>query len=232
MAAVDNFEILKNIFIFSAFDMDALSSIHALCVEESLKKGESVFWEGDPPHWLLILKRGKVKLFKQSPSGKETILRIVDAGETFGEIALFDGRAYPLSAKTMEAAVILKIPRLEFLAMVRRHPNVSYEIILELSRRLRESQEVIQGLAVERVERRIVNLLLKLADRIGREEGKKTRIPVILTRQDIADMVGSTVETTIRIISRLSKEGIIETKGKTIYIKDMERLQTLPEELV
>lgn len=228
---VDNFEILKNIFIFSGFDMDALGGIHAVAVEEHLKKGDSIFWEGDPPSWLLVLKKGKVKLFKQSSTGKETILRIVDAGETFGELALFDGRPYPNSAKAMESSTIIKIPRPEFLMMVQKFPNVSYEIILELSRRLRESQEVIQALAVERVERRIVSLLLKLADRIGKEEGKRTRIPVILTRQDIADMVGSTVETSIRIISRLSKDGMIETKGKTIYITDMDQLRNLLTEL-
>lgn len=229
---MDNLEILKNIFIFSGFNLKELAHIHELAVEESFKKGKVVFWEGDQPQFLFILKKGKVKLFKQSSSGKETILRIVDMGDTFGELALFDGRPYSMSARAMEAISVIKIPRPEFLNLLKKHPAMSFEIILELSRRLRDSQDIIQGLAVERVEGRIVSLLLKLADRIGRPEAGMIRIPLILTRQDIADMVGSTVETTIRIVSRLSKEGLIETKGKTIYIKDPKGLQSARDDLI
>ena len=67
---------------------------------------------------------------------------------------------------------------------------------------------------------------------VGRGEGEAVRIPINLTRQDVADMVGSTVETSIRILSRLAKDGVIETKGKTIYIRDMERLAAIPDEIV
>ncbi|MCB9477172.1 MAG: Crp/Fnr family transcriptional regulator [Deltaproteobacteria bacterium] len=229
---MDDLEILKNIFIFSSFGADGLAQLRDLSTAESYRKGASLFWEGDRPEWLWIVKTGKVKVFKQSASGKETILRIVHAGEVFGELALFDGRPYPDSAKAMESCEVLRLPRTEFLRLVREHPTVSFEILLELSARLREAQETIQALAVERVEKRIATLLLKLADRMGRGEGEAVRIPVNLTRQDVADMVGSTVETSIRILSRLAKDGVIETKGKTIYIRDMERLAAIPDEVL
>ncbi|MCZ7585920.1 MAG: Crp/Fnr family transcriptional regulator [Deltaproteobacteria bacterium] len=172
---MENLEILKNIFIFSGFDKDGLTRIHGLAVEETHKKTDPIYWEGDAPDWLFIVIKGKVKLFKQSKAGKETILRIVGAGETFGEVPLFDGRPHSDSAKAMEPTDVLKIPRTEFLGMVREHPYVAYELILEFSRRLRDAQDVVQGLAVERVEKRIVNLLLKLADRIGR--GRRNQSP-------------------------------------------------------
>ncbi len=226
----DNIEVLKNIFIFSGFSLEELESMQQAAGEENFKKGQTIFLEGDSPLWIHLLKKGRIKLFKESAGGKETILRIVGAGESFGELVIFDGRPYSYSAKSMEAATILKIPRIRFLEMVRRNPSMSFEIVLELSRQLRDAQDTVQALAVERVERRIVNLLLKLSERIGQNEKGKMKIPVILTRQDIADMVGSTVETTIRIISRLSKAGYLETKGKTIFILDPKGLKSAPDE--
>jgi len=228
---VDDVEILKNIYIFSSFSLENLGQIQRMAVEEKFKKGQVVFWEGARPQWLFILKKGKAKIFKQSKSGKETIIRIVDAGEPFDELSVIDGRPYSASAKIMEASTVLKIPRLEFLRMVRKYPEVSFEVILDLCERLRGAQDLIQELAVERVEKRIVTLLLKLSDRIGLAEGDKVRIPMTLTRQDIADMVGSTVETAIRIVSRLTREGLIETKGKSITIRNLEGLKALPEDL-
>jgi len=115
--------------------------------------------------------------------------------------------------------------------LVKKNSNLAFGILLDLAHRLCDAQNVIQELASERVEKRIVNLFLKLADRIGQTEGSITLIPLTLTRQDIADMVGSTVETTIRILSRFTREGIIETRGKKIIIKDIERLKALPDEL-
>jgi len=229
--SMDDIEILKNIFIFSNFNLEELAQIQAIAIVEKYKKGEVIFAEDDPPLWLKVLKKGKAKIYKQSKTGKETILRIVGAGDILGGLSVFDGRNYSFTAKAMEPCSLLKIPRMEFLALLRRNPDVAFEIILDLTQRLRETGETIQGLAVERVEKRIVTLFLKLADRLGENEGGRVRIPVSMTRQDIADMVGSTVETAIRIVSRLSKEGLIETKGKTIIIKDIERLKSLPEEI-
>ncbi|MBZ0270533.1 Crp/Fnr family transcriptional regulator [bacterium] len=228
---MEHLEILKNVFIFSGFDLDELARIQALAVEESFAKGAAIFWEGDPPTHVVVVIKGKVKLFKQSRSGKDTILRIVDAGETLGDVAVFDGRPYSSSAKAMTAATILKIPRAEYLDMVKRRTDVTYEIILEFARQIREAQEVIQNLAVERVERRIVHLLLKLGDRAGRADGaNRVRIPFALTRQDISEMVGSTVETTIRILSRMTKDGLIETKGRSIILNDINALRSLPDD--
>jgi CRP-like cAMP-binding protein len=225
---LDNLEILKNVFIFSGLSLEDMKEIQSLSGEEKFKKGQTIFMEGDPPQWVLLLIKGRVKLFKESQGGKETIFQIVGAGETFGELVIFDGRPYSYSAESLEPATIMKIPRRSFLEIIRRRPSMCFEIVLELSRQLRDAQETIQALSVERVEKRVVNLLLKLSERIGQNEKGKMRIPVALTRQNIADMVGSTVETTIRVISRLTREGYLETKGKTIYILDVKGLKSAP----
>ena len=220
-------ESLKNIFIFRGLRLPDLQRISRTLIEEKVEKGQALFWEDDPPEFMVLLKAGKVKLIKQSESGKETILGILSPGETVGEIALFDGRPYPFTAQAMEPSVILKMSRLSFFDFLAQTPSAGIEIIIELSRRLREAQSVIKGMAAERVEHRIVELLLKLAEKIGHQGEGGLRIGIVLTRQDIADMVGSTVETTIRTLSGLTKKGLIETRSKSLILKDVEALRRL-----
>jgi CRP-like cAMP-binding protein len=224
---VDKLETLKNVFIFRGLTYRQLDSAASSLVEQVYKKSDYVFWEEDPPESLWILHSGKVKLTKQSESGKETILGIVSPGETFGELALFDGRPLPFSAQAMEPSTVLSMPRSGFLGLLKEHQNVAIEIIIELSHRLRDAQAVIKGMAADRVENRIVEVLLKLAEKVGRRDEDGVRIGILLTRQDIADMVGSTVETTIRILSKLSKKGLIATRGKSLIIRDVDALTEL-----
>jgi CRP/FNR family transcriptional regulator len=226
---MDDLEVLKNIFIFRGLGMPALERVGAACAPVTVAKGDYAFWEDDKPEHLFLLKSGKIKLTKQSESGKETILGIIIPGETFGEIAVFDGRPFPFSAQAMEDSQVLKMPRGEFLRFLRETPNAPLEIIIELSRRLRDAQGVIKGMAVERVEHRIIELLLKLAEKVGRRDEAGVRIGILLTRQDIADMVGSTVETTIRVLSRFTKEGWIETRGRSLILKDQDALRAAQE---
>lgn len=226
---MESLETLKNIFIFRGLSELDLARIRKMLSVDTIGKGDYAFWEEDEPEFLFVLKRGKIKLTKQSESGKETILGIVSPGETFGEIALFDGRPFPFSAQAMESSEVLKMSRADFLEYVLGSCTACVEIILELSRRLREAQSVIKGMAAERVEHRIVELLLKLGEKIGRRDEDGLRIGIMLTRQDIADMVGSTVETTIRVLSRLTKRGLIDTRGKSLILKDLEALRQIIE---
>lgn len=227
---MDDLEVLKNIFIFRGLDETRLAEVNQTLLTEKVVKGEYVFWEGDLPESLHILKSGKLKLIKQSENGKETILGIVSPGETFGEIALFDGRPLSFSAQTMEKSVVLKMRRPEFLQYLYANKIACLEIIIEFARRLRDAQDVIKGMAADKVEHRILELLLKLAEKVGRREQEGTRIGILLTRQDIADMVGSTVETTIRILSRLTKKGLITSRSKSIIIRDLDALREAIEE--
>ena len=222
---MDDLEVLKNIFVFRGLGADDLERVQARMTAQAVAKGDTVFWEDEDPRDLHVLTGGKIKLTKQSESGKETIVGIITPGETFGEIAVFDGRPYPFSAQAMEPSAVLKMPRGEFLRFLRETPSAPLEVIIELSRRLRDAQNVIKGMAVERVEHRIAELLLKLVEKVGRRDAEGVRIGIPLTRQEIADMVGSTVETTIRVLSRFTKAGWIETRGRSLVLKDLDALR-------
>lgn len=205
-------DFLKNLPIFSTLSDADLDRLAGVAEEFTYKNGEYIFYEGDPPDWLCIVKDGNVKAIKQLEDGKEIILHMFTPGDIFGEMAVFDRRPYPASALSMGHAIILKLHYTHCLDILEKMPDVAVKIIRGMGGKQREFVERLEAALTARVEKRIASTLIKLAS-MGTAEGGK-HIDLHLTRKDIANMVGTTIETTIRIMSRFQKEGIIEsTKG-------------------
>jgi len=226
---MDRLQILKKTVFFSSVSEATQKEVSRLFAEEKYQRDDYIFFEGDTPEWLYIVKEGKVKLVKHSGSGKDVILQIFAPGDMFGEFALFDRKPYPTSAQVMEPSSVLKLSRKEFLLFFGRHPFVATEMIMELGRQLQEAHATIKSLAVDRVEQRIANILLKLAGKLGNPEGAGIVLNLALTRQDLADMGGTTVETTIRVMSRFTKMKIIKPANGKILILDLQALRRISE---
>jgi CRP/FNR family transcriptional regulator len=226
---MDRLQILKKSIFFSSVSEAAQKEISRLFMEEKYQRHDYIFFEGDGPEWFHIVKEGKVKLVKHSNTGKDVILQVFAPGDMFGEASLFDRKPYATSAQAMEPSIILKLSRKDFLYFFGRHPFVATEMIMELGRQLREAHAAIKSLAVDRVEQRIANILLKLADKLGTPAEGGTLLNLSLTRQDLADMAGTTVETTIRVMSRFTKTKIIKPVNGKIFILKPEVLQKISE---
>jgi CRP/FNR family transcriptional regulator len=226
---VDQLQILKKSNFFSSLSEATLKEISRLFVEEKYQRDDYVLFEGDAPEWFYVVKEGKVKLVKHSDIGKDVILQVFAPGDMFGEVSLFDRKPYAASAQAMEPSTILKLSRKDFFLLFGRHPFVATEMIMELGRRLREAHATIKSLAVERVEQRIAHILLKLADKLGIPENRGIRINLSFTRQDLADMAGTTVETAIRIMSRFTKSKIIKPVNGKILILTPQTLRRISE---
>jgi len=226
---MDRLEILKKSIFFSSVSEASQQQISRLFAEEKYQKDDYIFFEGDAPEWFYIVKEGKVKLVKHSDTGKDVILQVFAPGDMFGEVSLLDRKPYASSAQVMEASTILKLARQDFLLFFGRHPFVATEMIMELGRQLREAHATIKSLAVDRVEQRIANILLKLADKLGAPEKGGIMLNLSLTRQDLADMAGTTVETTIRVMSRFTKAKIIKPVSGKVFILDPPALQRISE---
>jgi CRP-like cAMP-binding protein len=226
---MDRLEILKKSSFFSSVSEATQKEISRLFTEEKYQRDDYIFFEGDPPEWFHIIKEGKVKLVKHSDTGKDVILQIFAPGDMFGEVSLFDHKPYPASAQAMEPCAILKLSRKDFLLFFGRHPFVATEMIMELGRQLREAHATIKSLAVDRVEQRIAHILLKLADQLGTREGGGIMLNLSLTRQDLADIAGTTVETTIRVMSRFTKSKIIKPVSGKILILNSPALRLIAE---
>lgn len=219
---------LKRISVFSSLDDLELKELSPYLAQEQVRRKEKIFSEGDPPEWFYIVVAGKVKMTKLSHEGRELILEVIGPADFFGAFAVLKGFPYPANAVAMEDSTLLKMSRQSLIGIIDRFPTIMYDITANLGQRTKELYETLKNIALGRVESRIAALLLKLADRVGsaRDDGVMV-IGMKLTKQDIAEMVGTTVETSIRIMSRLKKAGIIEDDGGRIAIRSREKLKSV-----
>ncbi len=219
---------LKNIPIFTNLNDDELKEVQPYLVEESFKKKKEIFSEGDSSDWFYILITGKIKITKLSYDGREIIIELISPSDFFGGLAVLKDFPYPANAIAMEDSEIFKISRHNFLKIIDRFPSVLYDVTANLGDRVREFHDTLKNIALERVESRIAALLLKLADKTGeKKDGKTILINIRLTKQDIAEMVGTTVETAIRVMSRFKKSGFMDDKDGKVLIKDLDALQSI-----
>jgi CRP/FNR family transcriptional regulator len=223
---MDKGEFLGRVSLFRDLGPRERQDIQALFREQRLERDQCIFLEGDPAEYVYLVYRGKVKIVKQAPGGREMILEVFAPGDVFGGATLLLLR-HPATAVSMEAGAVLCLPREDYLALLKRFPPMAFQIIEFLRHRLSEAHEVIRGLAAERVETRMARLLFKLADKTGIPGDGGTRLGLHLTRQDIADMLGCTLETAIRILSRWQKEGLIRTREGVITILNRQGLERL-----
>ena len=217
----DKTQILRRSSIFSSLNDDELGELANLVIERSFVADEFVFWDGDAPEWFYIVAKGRVKVLKYSSLGKEFIIAFFGYGEMFGEVAVFEDKPYPASAQAVAETKVLGIKREDLLAFLARRPQVALRIINVLGGRLRDAQNRLRDLAGERVEQRLASVLLMLSSKLG------STLP--FTRQEIADMAGTTTETAIRFMSRLRDGGIIRSvRGKVIILNET-KLRLLSE---
>jgi CRP/FNR family transcriptional regulator len=190
---------------------------------------EFIFMEGDDPHWLYIVKEGRVKILKHSRTGKDVVLELLGPGEVFGGVAVLEKRPYPATAQAMETTEVLKIPADPLRALSQRYPSIVREMALMIGRRLRTAHESVKSMAAEPVELRLAATLVRLADREGKASRSGVELPYHLTRQSLADMAGTTVETAIRVVSRWIKEGLVADDGGRLVLKKLDALRALSQ---
>lgn len=213
---------LRRSFMFSSISPQDIGDLLATAEEKNFRTGEYVFWEGEAPERFFLLVSGRMKVIKHGSQGRETAVAFFNPGEIFGEVAVLEEKPYPASAVIVEDSVVLSIKRQAFRDFIGRHPAVALAMVGLLSSRLREAQSRLHDLAGERVEQRLARTLERLSSKLGRE------LP--FTRQDLADMSGTTLETTVRFLSRLKEDGIISSKRGLVVIKDQTGLALLAED--
>jgi len=225
-------DLLAQSTLFAPLSVEERVRLGRQFVRRTLERDEYLFFEGDPAEWLILVTQGRVKMIKHSESGRETIVATFGPGEIVGEVGVLVGEAYPATAQALEPTVTLSLARTEYVALVRRHPDLSWALIEELGRRLQQSHEAVRSLAVEKVERRVARVLLRMANTAGeRLEGGAVRITVPLSRQDIADMAGTVIETAIRTLSKFQRQGFLETREGRIILLKPHQLVAIAEEL-
>jgi CRP/FNR family transcriptional regulator len=190
-------------------------------------KGDTIFAEAEPSDHFYSVASGRVKVVKMLPSGKEVILEVFGAGEPLGAVAVYEGRPFPASAIAMEDTTCILIARGSFFALLEQHPTLVRGILTGLTLRLIELTKRLAELSGGRVEARFARLFLKLAQDVGRAGTDGRFIGLPLSRQELADMTGTTIETCIRIMSRWGKDEIVRTEKEGFTLLDRGALETI-----
>jgi CRP-like cAMP-binding protein len=210
----------------SAADRERLIPLSSI---REYDRGDVVFHEGDPSTMFFIVLTGRIKVFKHGPDGHDIILEMFGPGGPLGAVATYESRPYPASAAPVEPSSCLLIPRDAFFELLEGHPQFVRGLLGSLSLRLVELTTRLSELTGGRIEARFARLFLKLADQLGTPSSAGIFVPLTLTRQELADLVGTTIETAIRIMSRWHKDEILVTEREGFRLIDRAALETLAE---
>jgi CRP-like cAMP-binding protein len=225
-------DLLGQSSLFASLSAEDRLALGKQFVRMRYEKNDYLFFEGDAAEWLVFIAKGRVKMVKHSESGRETILATFGPGQIVGEVGVLVGDVYPATAQVLEPAATLNLRREAYVDVVRRHPDLAWALIAELAHRLQGAHETIRSLAVEKVERRVARVLLRMASTAGeRLEGGAVRITLSLSRQDIADMAGTVIETAIRAMSKFQRQGLVETREGSIVLLEPHKLVAIAEEM-
>lgn len=223
MSAPDD-ELLRRLPLFRRVSPALRAKVAAVARLRSFERGELIFAEGDPSDAFIVIISGRVKVFKSTPTGKEIILEIFGAGDPLGAVAVYEGAPFMASALTLEATELLSIEQAAFFRLLEAEPAFVRGLLSGLTLRLAELTRRLAELTGARVETRFARLFLKLCDQIGKPDRGGTFVAMPLSRQELADLTGTTIETTIRIMSRWQKDDVLRTEKDGFVLINREAL--------
>lgn len=218
----DKLVYLSQINIFRDLDEASLKTIDAIAPMTTVRAGVVVMRPGDRAPALYLLKRGRVRLYKIHPDGRELTLSMLRDGNVFGSTGEITLGSEDMYAQTVEDAMLCAMRKPDVERLLQLHPEVGVRLLEVLSQRIRSLETLLESLAYEGVQERVLRLLLRLGDEFGVREGVFTRIDMTLTHDELATMVGSTRETVTATLSRLAAQGLVRTGRRMVAIQSDE----------
>jgi CRP-like cAMP-binding protein len=218
-------DVLRRSAMFRRLTPDDRQRLSAVASVREFDKGAALFSEGDESGLLYTVITGRVKVFKTTPRGTDVILELFGPGDPVGAVAVYESRPYPANAVALEPTACLVIPRQAFFSLLESHPTLVRGLLVGLTHRLVELTNRLAELSGGRVEGRLARFFLKLAGDIGQPRPEGTFIALALSRQELADMIGTTIETSIRIMSRWGKEDVVRTEKDGFLVRDRAALE-------
>src|SRR5690606_453996 len=218
-------ELFENQEILSHFTKDELAELSHEKKIISYKKGENIIDEGAIPKGIYYIDKGTAKMFKLGFNGKEQILRFTKTGDIIGYRSILSKQPYGASATAMEDTEVCFIPEKFFIKVLEFHPKLAFDILRRISEDLGESAQTITFLAQKTVRERLAEVLLLLEKKLGTD--KEGFINISLTREEMANLIGTATESAIRLISEFKTDHLIEVEGRKIKILDHQKLVKL-----
>ncbi len=218
---------IKENTLFTGLSEGQLDAFKDVVVFADRRKREVIFLAGDPCKGLYIIRTGRVKLVRSSSSGKEQILKILEAGDLLGFEVFYNGLSYTNTAVVMDDAELCYIGKDNFFKILEADPAVARQLIISMGMELKLAYERIGDLGLFNAKEKLAHLLYTLASEYGVKEDGGVRLHLTLSRLEIAELLGITQETSIRLLKTFKEEGLIEIRRKDIIIKSLERLKQI-----
>jgi len=219
--------IIKRLNSLKTLSHDELSTFSDHKTNLVIKKGENLMTEGNSINGLYCIKEGKCKLTKLNTNGKEQIIKFVKSGDILGHRSILSDEPVGLNVTALEDVHVCFIPKGDILESIKNNNQFSLSLMKNISQQLNEANNSISQMAQKPVKDRLAEILLELEDIFGTDN--EGCIDVVLTREEIANTIGTATESAIRLLSNLKKDGVIDLIGKKIKIKDKNTLKNISE---
>jgi CRP-like cAMP-binding protein len=228
MAAVDR-SLVADLPLFAGFSADELNEILSEARSLRIARNRNVFEQGEDAHSFFVLLHGHVRASKTTPTGEQVVVRYVVPGETFGVAPAIGLKHYPATATAVDDSVALAWPSATWPRLVSRFPALATNTLRSIGSRLQETQTRVVEMSTQQVEQRVANALLRLAKQAGHKVEHGVEISFPISRQDIAQMTGTTLHTVSRILSGWEQRGLIQSGRQRIVLREPHKLDELAE---
>jgi CRP-like cAMP-binding protein len=218
-------------WLFRGLDQPSVDAIVRAGSLTRRKRGEFFFRQSQPSDRFYLLRSGRIKLTQLTPDGELVLVRLVAPGEAFGGVALFGHRTYPVSAQAAADAQAIGWSGRLIASLMQRHPRLAMNTIELLAGRVQDLQERFQELATQQVERRLARTLLRLVRQAGRRVDGGVLIDIVLSRQDLAEMTGTTLFTVSRLLRQWDQRGVVRATRQRVLVRQPHALVSIAEEL-
>lgn len=219
--------IVRQFNSLKALTKDELVRISGCKTSKIVKKGEVLFEEGEHINGVFCIRDGICKVSKMSDNGRDQIVHLIKRGDLLGERSLINNEASNLKATAVNDMEVCFIPKEEIVKDLQKNPNFTMDILKNMALSLKNADNVIVDMAQKTVKQRLAATIIYLNERF--EKTSEGAIDIHLSREDIANIIGTATESAIRLLSEFKKKKLIELKGKQIYVLDRAGLQHISQ---
>lgn len=218
-------DVLRNAPLFRGLDDEAAAALRASMTEEGVERGEVLFTEGDEGDRVYVVMKGKVKLGRKAPDGRENLLALLGPGQMFGELSLFDPGPRSATCTAVTETTLLALSHRDLLPWLAGRPEVARGLLLQLASRLRQSNDTLADIVFADVPGRVAKRLLDLSTRFGVPSDGGIRVAHDLTQEELAQLVGASRETVNKALADFVSRGWIRLEQRSVIILDIERMK-------
>jgi len=223
---MENFlNLISAIPLFNGLPSEQLDAIRRIAIEKRYNKGQTIFSEGDKTTGFFVIVEGRVKIYKVSSEGKEQILHIFEAGQSFGEVTVFTGQQMPANAQTLAKTHLLLFAKNAFVDLVSSNPSLALNLLGIMSKKLRQFAAQIENLSLKEIPARLASYLVYLSE----EQGTEDTVVLNISKGQLASLLGTIPETLSRIFAKLSGQNLIRVEGPKIVLLDRDGIESLAE---